>query len=308
MRKDKKFLKSIKNLCKKSVRFVQHKKVLYILVAVSFLLMLGTVTVLLNPKLVPNSDIQTAGKESEGIFVNDNPDFGVQFGRKDNDTVQWIRFESETKNTNFFDPNYQIEGKSLLDEFLDIFKKDEKLGIEMSLSGVKLSETSNETIVDISKGELKVEDILGTNNVITSTELLQTGRNLGEVDTEQNISKETILNKNVWKGVDLEYQILEGVGVKEEIIIRSLESYMDTCSNSETDCEIPLNEFIFDLQLDKGVELHQSLVSIRDNPVGTYYFTDSKGSYLAHFLPCYAFDEGGNKTNNIYFYIEETDT
>ena len=178
----------------------------------------------------------------------------------------------------------------------------------MSLSEVKLSETSNETIEEISDGELLVDDILGTDNIETSTELLQVGRILGEADNEQNISKETILNQNVWEGVDLEYQILEGVGVKEEIIIRSLESYAAGCEDSETGCEIPLNEFVFDLQLDEGVELHQSLVSVEDNPVGTYYFTDSQGKYLAHFLPSFAFDDGGSQTNNVIFTIEGTDT
>ncbi len=307
MKREKKFLKNIKRFCKKSTHFLLHKKVLSILVIVSFILVLGTLVVLFNPKLAPNSDIYEADERKEGIFVNENPNFGVQFGKKDNNTAQWIRFESETSDTNIFDPNYQVEKETLSKKLKELFTKDGRLGIEMSLSGVKLSETGNETIVDISDGKLKVEDILGTDNVKTSTELLGMGRILGEEDSEQNISKKTILNKDVWKGVDLEYQILEGIGVKEEIIIRSLESYIDTCGDSETDCEIPLNEFIFDLQLDNGVELHQSLVSIRDNPVGTYYFTDSKGNYLAHFLPCYAFDEGGNKTNNIDFSIEETD-
>jgi len=307
VKREKKFLKNIKRFCKKSTHFLLHKKVLSILVIVSFILVLGTLVVLFNPKLAPNSDIYEADERKEGIFVNENPNFGVQFGKKDNNTAQWIRFESETSDTNIFDPNYQVEKETLSKKLKELFTKDGRLGIEMSLSGVKLSETGNETIVDISDGKLKVEDILGTDNVKTSTELLGMGRILGEEDSEQNISKKTILNKDVWKGVDLEYQILEGIGVKEEIIIRSLESYIDTCGDSETDCEIPLNEFIFDLQLDNGVELHQSLVSIRDNPVGTYYFTDSKGNYLAHFLPCYAFDEGGNKTNNIDFSIEETD-
>jgi hypothetical protein len=308
VKKSKKFLKQLKNFQKKIIKFTLQKWVLFSLAGVSLVLVLVVCVVLFNPNLVPNSDIYELGSEEAGLFANSNPSFDVTFGKKEDESTQWVRFESETEEINPFDPNYQTEDKSFWEKVVSIFQKEEKLGIEMSLSGVKLSETGNETIVDISDGKLKVEDILGTDDVETSTELLQVGRILGEEDNEQNISKETILNKDVWKGVDLEYQILEGIGVKEEIIIRSLESYMDTCSDGETDCEIPLNEFIFDLQLDKGVELHQSLVSIRDNPVGTYYFTDSQGNYLAHFLPCYAFDEGGSKTNNVDFTVEETDT
>jgi len=305
--KSKKFLKQFKKLWKKTKKFVQKKKTLYVLFGVSFLLILSTL-IILNSNLVPNSDIRETKEDEIGIFSNSNPSFDVLFGKKDNESVQWIRFESETKESNSFDPNYQPKKRNILEKVSSIFQKKEKLGIEMSLSGVKLSETGSETIKEKSDGELKVSDILGTENIQTSTELLEVGRLLGKNDSEQNISKETILNRDVWKGIDLEYQILEGIGVKEEIIVRSLESYMGSCSDSETDCEVPLNEYIFDLQLDKGVELHQSLVSVGVNLKGTYYFTDSDGNYLAHFLPSFAFDTAGVKTTAVDLTIGETDT
>jgi len=288
-------------------KFVRQKWVLYTLVGTSLLAVLVTMVLIINPRLLPNSDIYTVEGDSRGLFANSNPKFDVLFGNKEDESAQWIRFESETKRSNTFNPNYQPERENIFQKVSKIFKKEEKLGIEMSLSGVKLSETSNETVEDISKGELRVEDILGTEEIETSTELYEVGRSLGELDNEQIVSKETIINENVWKGVDLEYQILEGIGLKEEIIIRDLESYMAGCEDSETGCDIPLNEFIFDLHLDPGVELHRSLVSVKDNPVGTYYFTDSKGNYLAHFLPSFAFDEGGSRTTGVELDVKETD-
>jgi len=56
-----------------------------------------------------------------------------------------------------------------------------------------------------------------------------------------------------------------------------------------------------------GVELHRSLTNVNNNPKGSYYFTDEKGRYLAHFLPSFAEDELGAKTNNVDFSVEELD-
>ncbi len=196
--------------CEKVKRIFLKRKSYFLFLILAILLFVNGFLLYNNFHISPNSDILKSSSNSESFFENINPEFNAYFGNKEDESLQWVRFESETSDINRFDPNYKEKEKNIFSEISEFFKREEKIGLEMSLSEIKLSETGNETIGEKTGESMNVKDVLGTDDVRTSTKLLETGRNLGEVNSEQNTAKETILNENVWKGVDLEYQIFRG--------------------------------------------------------------------------------------------------
>ncbi|MDD3474798.1 MAG: hypothetical protein PHP08_02765, partial [Candidatus Dojkabacteria bacterium] len=225
------------------------------------------------------------------LFENINPTFNVGFGNREDESKSYVRFEAQSDSDNPFEET----DSNLWDKISQTFSK--KQGIEFGLSEVKFSGTDSdfsqmlvENIGD-SIEEMEIED------VTTDTEVIEVGRLLGEED-ENNTSKQTVLNKNVYPGIDVEYQILEGLGVKEEIIIQSIEEYTSNCS-SDSECLLPLNQFIFDLTLDEGLRLKESLAGFDGKTDVKYYISDSEDNYIAHFLPTFAVDEAGSKTSDV---------
>lgn len=132
---------------------------------------------------------------------------------------------------------------------------------------------------------------------------------------EEKDNKDFILNKAILAGVDAKYSIQAGKGVKEEIIINKLPSYdskcyenipLDQITNLQELCSIPMNQYVFDLKLDRDVKVNRSITTTKNNPVPTWYFTDYYGRYLAHIEPPFAYDKNGVKTNNVSVIIEDS--
>jgi len=144
-----------------------------------------------------------------------------------------------TSNNNTFEE----EKGNIFTKIAKLFQKKERYGIEMSLVGVDLT---GKELEKYGSKVIQVADVIGTDSVKTTTELIDAGREIGVYeDSEVPVSKQTVLNKGVANGVDLEYQIMKGLVLKEEIIIRDLEAYKNSCKDKE--CSLPLNEFVFDL-------------------------------------------------------------
>ena len=273
----------------------KHKTTIFV-VFLSFQLAIGLTIYLLFGRLSPNDKIFVPEKDSVAFLVNENPKFSVNFGTVEQPEKQVVRFEADTSRKNPF----ESEEGNIFSKIKGLFQKKERYGIEMSLVGVDLKKADLEKY---GKEVIKVADIIGTDNVKTSTELIEVGREIGKYNDDGPVSKQTVLNKEVADGVDLEYQILTGLGLKEEIIIRDLESYKDSCK--ESGCKLPLNEFIFDLTVDEGVEIKEGWFTVDGKSRSTYYFVDSKGRYLAHFLPNYAVDNVGYKTFDVDLKVEK---
>jgi hypothetical protein len=247
-----------------------------------------------------NDNIFSLESGNNAILENINPNFSVQFGEQENPESQWVRFEAKASPKNPFEENK----KSFLSKVIDSIKPKDKYGIEMSLKGIQLSQTDQLEGVD--EDVLTVAELLGSSEIKTSVELVESGRVIGE-NNDEPVAKATVINKDVVEGVDIEYQILEGVGLKEEIVIRSLEEYTKECEGNISECKLPLNEFIFDIKLDEGLQLKYDWFTYKGKSTKGYYFTDSKGNYVAHFLPNWAIDLNGSKTYDIDFEIEEKD-
>ncbi len=275
-----------------------NKKNLYFLLPLSLCLIAAFVYYFSFVKLKPNDLIITTS-DGTALFSNENPTFKVDFGSKENPQGQIIRFEAQASNENPFEKE---EKKSIFTKIAELFKPRQRVGIQMSLVGIDFSETEKTGDVVLADNVQTVAEILGTDRVETSTNLVDMGRKIGEYDTEEAISKQTVVNSNVADGIDLEYQILEGLGLKEEIVINDLEAYSDSCGDN---CSLPLNKFEFDLTVDDGVVLKKGWFTIEGQSSEIYYFVDGDGRYLAHFLPSYAIDAVGDKTYEVGLDIQE---
>ena len=138
-------------------------------------------------------------------------------------------------------------------------------------------------------------------------------------DPSDKTRKEDIVkNPDVVPGVDAQYRIMEEQGLKEQIVIRNNDGFSKDCIQKEiangnndqqqdnTSCSLPKNIFTFNLKLDPGVVMRHAIGATNQQPHGTTFFTDEKGKYLFHFLPLFAVDGKGVRTNNVKLEIEPT--
>ena len=123
--------------------------------------------------------------------------------------------------------------------------------------------------------------------------------------------KDVIKNNDFVPGVDAEYSIKEGEGVKEEIIIKNNEGFSNDClakkiQDPSVKCSFPKNMYSFSLKLDPDVKMKHAIgVMNQKNPQGVTYFEDSKGKYLFHFENLFAVDAKDVRTDAVKFAITE---
>jgi hypothetical protein len=256
---------------------------------------------ILKPKI--NDDIFVLDSNNPALYANINPNFEVNFGQKEDPEKQWIRFESDPTINNPF----ASEKPNFFKKIINNVIPKKSLGVEMSLIGLEVDETKSKNLNDYDSKVQTVAEILGTEEVETSTALIEMGREIGVYEDDQIISKETIVNESVSDGIDLEYQILAGIGLKEEIVLQSLEAFGSECLEDVSKCQLPLNQYTFDLKLDEGVVLKEGLYTVKGKTTTSYYFENEKGEYLSHFLPSFAIDGSGMKTYDVDLKIEEVD-
>lgn len=253
---------------------------LYILL---FLILLAGIILLVSRSVYKeNGNIVYA----QGVYRNINPKFTVDFV---NNT--YIRFESSKAYKNPFEQKEESIWERIK-YYLGI--NTERGGLE-----IELEEVSYDTkMSEITNTEFEYAE-LGRN-----FELIQSGEDIYD-DEAESVSKDTIVSKDIYKGVDVEYQVVDGKGLKEEIVLKDLQEYSSECSEGK--CRLPVNRYVFKITLDQGLELRKSVTGTEEFPAGTYYITDSEGNYFAHFLPEYAKDAVGNKTSNVYVSIAPTE-
>ncbi len=232
-----------------------------------------------------NSDIVQA-YDSNTYFRNTNPNFTVDF--VDN---EYIRFESKSS----LDNPFQIKNISIFQKILSYFGiNNEKKGIQIALESISYDENTLKKI-----GEEQTDNA----KPFTNFQLTTKGEDIYE--DKEPTSKDTVISKDIVKGIDIEYQIIEGKGLKEEIVLKDLPEYYTQCEESK--CILPANRYTFRFILDDGITLKKTITSIQDYPSGTIYFENEKGEYFGHLLPEYAVDSLGYKTSNINIEIKETD-
>ncbi|MHC1716651.1 MAG: LamG domain-containing protein [Candidatus Dojkabacteria bacterium] len=292
--------KVLDRIFRKVKTFYKAKPKVFYTVSIAFLLIFSGLIIFFTTKIRPNDDIFLLDSNNVAVLGNKNPSFSVNFGKRDSPDTQWVRFEAKASSKNPFEE----ENRNFFTKIINFVKPKNNYGIEMSLQGVNLSETEKLDLGGKEEVVKTVAEIIGTEDVKTSTELVDSGRIIGEY-TEESVSKKTVLNKEVADSVDLEYQILSGVGLKEEIIIRDMDAYAKDCSDNLEECELPLNEFVFDLKLDEGLKLKKGWFTVEGVGTESYYFEDKDGNYVAHFLPNWAIDSAGNKTYDVSLDVKE---
>lgn len=266
---------------KKTFRFVIYSVLIGISIIGIFILMglLGR----------ENDKIVKASGTNEG-YINVNPKFEINFINGEN-----VNFKTVSSYKNPFEDSKE-----------NIFEKIiYKLGIKEKKSGIEIS------LMDVSYDN-DLQSILAARDIKIATnerlnkgfELISIGSEIGS--TDENKEKDTIISRNVYKGVDIKYQVIEGKGLKEEIVLNELPEYTGDCRNKE--CSIPVNRFLFKISLDEGLSLKKSLNNSSIHPSGTYYIIDRDGNYLAHFLPEFAIDALGYKTSKIVSNISRVDS
>ena len=279
----------MKTALKDTIKFLNKNKstVIKTIIPVVIFCLLVTIIGVLSPK--PNDNITPSSKY---LFENRNPEFNVGFGNKEYPDKSFVRFEAKVDNSNPF----ENEDSNFWDKVKNIFTT-KKQGFEFGLTEVKFDDSHSESSQSIFTNITDAVKEMEVDDVSTDTEVIEVGRLLGE-ENGDSISKETVINKDVYPGIDVEYQILENLGVKEEIVIRDIDAYTSDCGNDQ-ECLVPLNKFVFDLRLDEGTQLKKSLVHVRGKTGTKYYITDSDNNYIAHFLPTFAVDGVGSKTTDV---------
>lgn len=353
----------LRNLCNPS-------KICLICV-LSLLLELGSPFFLAPKRIVRANELIEADEYGRAMFVNENPNFKVEFGDQDNPTKHHVRFEAVPSGENPFaeGESTQIEqittdntDKGFVESVKNLFglRSSKRSGIEFSLVEASIAEntqieqintdnTDETDLLDLSPSvesvslsptqqrildnlneeiekiaqesatiSARLEEIKeDTKEIVTEareiyaqTELISSSQNNAETNAEER-GKDVITNREVIPGVDVEYEILAGKGVKEEIIIKQQEGFGAECVQNLTQkdaefsgCQLPKNTYTFQLTLDPGVQLHRTFTGTKDRPAGLWYFTDEQGRYLGHFLPPFAVDSAENKTNNVKLDIQ----
>lgn len=206
------------------------------------------------------ADFTAGGYFDDGYFKHVGENFSLEFGDKatsDSDAVKFYAEPFIKEN----DSNWHNENSKM---------------IEFSLN-----ETS-----DSQDGQTVAEKI--ENNSWWNKLGNWAGNILGlnEQNSSLKIDGNKIVREEVFPGVDLNYQILDGKGLKEELILKGTKDIADT--------------YWFDMNLDNGIKWQK--VDENNNsfnlPGNTYYFTDENGNYLAHFLPIKVYDANGSVCDN----------
>jgi len=268
------------------------EKVKRVLVSLTYLLLsvvcIIGIYILISMTSNKQNDRIAYAQDSSTYLRNVNPKFLIDFVNN-----EYIRFETVSSYSNPFENKKQ----SIWDKIKYMLGiGQEKKGIEISLMEVSydtdLSQILDERDIDISQQPLS-----------KSFELTSTGREIGS-DSDDPISKDTVISKNIYKGVDIEYQIMPGKGLKEEIVLNELPEFSTDCE--EGVCSLPVNRFLFKIALDEGLSIKKSFDG--QNSTSTYYVVDTQNNYYAHFLPEFAVDSVGYKTSNVVSNISLTDS
>lgn len=252
------------------------------------ILCIGVIFTLISLTNKKTNDSIVRASEHSNEYTNINPNFVVDFV-----DGKYVRFETVSSYINIKkDQKPNIWEK--IRYALGI--KQERKGLEISLLEASYDENM-QGLIDMeltSKGEIK-----------RGFELTKIGREIGG-DEKKVVSKDTVIAKEIYKGVDIEYQVIEGKGLKEEIVLNELVEYSSPCGSNE--CVLPVNRFLFEIKLDEGLMLNRSIDGGGTYPNGFTYVSDKEGNYFAHFLPEYAVDSVGVKTSNVVSNILQTDS
>ncbi|MEI7604415.1 MAG: LamG-like jellyroll fold domain-containing protein, partial [bacterium] len=257
-----------------------------------------------------NTDISYSNNSNNTLYENTNPNFTVGFGDKTNPTEQRVVFAAKPAEKSGF---IQAKDSSVFDKIGDyVFGVPEK-SVEMKFSSAEFNENLEQSIYDVVKSQIPEEKTeLAKKNiakVVAANRDIKTSTKLIKNDAESKQDK--IVNPSIAPDTDIEYQVIKGEGIKENIVINQSDSFQKECVKSLLDesgnvkCNVPKNRYVFDMKLDENIKLHVLNQALDDLPVGTFFFTDEKDKYLFHILPPVAEDAAKKKTTDIKYNVEK---
>ena len=262
-------------------------------------------------RFVLNANIIPASDDARSMFIALNPGFRAEFGDKQNPRSAFLRFE-KTPNPVAATASADADvSRNLLDSF-NAYQvlQDYQPGIEWQLFSVGVDEqqlqdgtqlASDQEILQLTK------QILGEELVATaSTDLPAVEQQKESIVTETVVTREqgydVVANRNVAEGVDLQYVVVPGQGIKSDIVIGDREGFDTAClkllsvTGVDAACNLPRNKFSFLLQLDAGQKLIHTPLSIDQSQSGTYFIVDDKQKYLLRLANPQLIDAAGNSS------------
>lgn len=234
------------------------------LLMLSGLMLLGQLTTLAaeifsSPENLSGQPFQSTGLLDDSYFEHAGDGFAVEIGDKSTQDEQIVKFQAQ--------PN--IDQKSTWAQITEFVSGPPEYNLNFSLVDAVDSTNLDNYLKNYEPNPTDglFDNLLSKFNQSNS---ILSGNNLNIKDALENI--------------DIKYTTLNN-GVKEEIIVNGVGSVYDS--------------YIYELNLDPGIEIKTASNGEFNLPTGTYYFTDQSGNYIAHFLPLVAYDSNGNQTKNI---------
>lgn len=276
------------------------------------------------------------------LYENQNANFKAYFGNRKNPETHKLRFTGIGRNgaeksiemyyigssivpvsdKTSLSETEEVELLSKEKEATNGAKKAEPEGSSLSEKQKELVESWNRELREIEASSSAVKEKLKEIEKDALKTLLEIKRTTNTPEVNSKNGKSVLKQKEIEKGVDLAYSIIPQRGVKEEIIINSLDSYdraKNNCSvndNSpeiasisailESDCLLPPNAFSFILRTESGID-------IRKSADGVMYFVtevggvESTGDYLFNFEKPWAKDGKAKKITDLDMILEKVD-
>lgn len=279
-------------------------------------LFLSFAIALLNNSCSNSSNSIVASKNGPNLLQSESRDFLVEFGKRENPSQPALRFSAVPED--FISDNfYNLADKEIpiAKKFLEKLGIKEKKGVEFLISEISIidaGEKIRSTFADSLRRKLgdvdeeilkkEIDEIFENSQTVSADTSLENDEEGGQI----------VLNESIAEGIDLRYKIIDGRGVKEEIVLYKPAGIDSNCVEDAggdaekiaENCGLPKNAFSFDLKLDPGVNLEKSIISINAEIDELWYLVDDYGRYIAHFEPLFAEDSAKNRTNDVSLKIE----
>ncbi len=260
--------------------------------------------------LAINASIFPAGADSRALFLAVNPGFRAKFGDKEMAESAFLRFEvlgeAEASAGTGVNPSAFVD----LSEVYQSFQEYQPgFTYQLFSTGVDQSQVFEQGLVE---NELAWDFFLeGSETELVASEEPELAVVLSERDqvkTETVVKREDgydwVENLEVGVDTDLTYKIEPGRGLTNQIIIGDRADFDTACLQllslgiPSSECDLPNNRFSFLIQVDPGMELEHSPLSIDGGRAGSYYLR-SGDEVLARLANPSLRDAGGAESESV---------
>ncbi|MDR0462601.1 MAG: hypothetical protein LBG64_00015, partial [Pseudomonadales bacterium] len=222
-----------------------------------------------------NADIIPAAREERAMFVSINPQFRVQFGDRENPYSAFLRFSAvEGDRSARLNNEINLNPFENTSEVIAALQDSRVFGVELTLFSTTIYGMPTLATSDLDEHEELIRlarELLGEEEATPSSEIADIEERRQRIQTEtialRENNQDVVRNMSVAPDIDISYHIEAGRGIRSQIIIGDREHYDTACLSALSQgvselCDLPRNRFSFLLDLDPGLSLHRSRVSV----------------------------------------------